>query len=242
MSVSEFRLHGPEDGPPLILSNALGTTSAVWDAQLPALAARYRVLTYEPAPRPSVEALAEDVLELATRVGFGRFSLCGLSLGAMVGMRLALSAPQRIDHLVLTCTSARFGVPGEWQDRASLVRAYGMQAVAAGALDKWFTPGFDDRSQFLAMQLDTPAEDYALGLEAIGGFDVRSDLASIDAPTLVVSGADDTATPPSDGAFLADRIPGARLVVLAGAAHLANVEQARAFNETVLAHLAAPST
>jgi hypothetical protein len=63
MSVSEFPLHGSEDGPPLILSNALGTTSAVWDAQLPALAPWYRILTYEPAPRRTVEALAQDVFE-----------------------------------------------------------------------------------------------------------------------------------------------------------------------------------
>ena len=62
MTGSEFPLHGPEDGPPLILSNALGTTSAVWDAQLPALAAGHPVLTYEPAPRPAVDALAQDVL------------------------------------------------------------------------------------------------------------------------------------------------------------------------------------
>jgi pimeloyl-ACP methyl ester carboxylesterase len=72
------------------------------------LAPWYRILTYEPAPRRTVEALAQDVLELATTVGFGRFSFCGLSLGAMVGMRLAISAPERIDRLVLACTSARF--------------------------------------------------------------------------------------------------------------------------------------
>jgi pimeloyl-ACP methyl ester carboxylesterase len=106
----------------------------------------------------------------------------------MVGMRFAISAPKRIGRLVLACTSARFGVPAEWQDRASLVRARGMQAVAYDALDKWFTPGFGDRERFLDIQLTTPAEDYALGLEAIGSFDVRSELASVDAPTLVISG------------------------------------------------------
>lgn len=238
MNVPELQLHGPEDGPPVILSNALGTTSAVWGHQIPALAVRCRVLTYEPTPRPTVEALAQDVLELATRVGFGRFSFCGLSLGAMVGMRLASSAPERMDRLVLACTSARFGVPAEWRDRAALVRAHGMQAVAPDALEKWFTPGYADRALFLDMQLATPAEDYALGLEAIGSFDARSELASVDAPTLVISGAEDTATPPADGAYLAERIPRARLVVIPGAAHLANVEQADPFNEAVLAHLA----
>jgi len=238
MSVSELRLHGPEGGPAVILSNALGTTSVVWEAQLPALAVRHRVLTYEPTARPTVEGLAKDVLELATRVGFHRFSFCGLSLGAMVGIRLAISAPERIDRLVLACTSARFGAPAEWRDRASLVRARGMQAVAPDALEKWFTPAYVDREPFVDMQLATPAEDYALGLEAIGGFDARGELASVDAPTLVVSGAEDTATPPADGAYLAERIPRARLVVIPDAAHLANVERADPFNEAVLEHLA----
>ncbi|HEY7604354.1 MAG TPA: alpha/beta fold hydrolase [Gaiellaceae bacterium] len=238
MSVPDFRLHGPEDGRPVILSNALGPTSAVWDAQLPALAARYQVLTYEPAPRATVEALAEDVLELATTAGLDRFSFCGLSLGAMVGMRLALSAPERIDRLVLACTSARFGAPAEWKARASLVGACGMQAVAADALEKWFTPGFEDRARFLEMQLAASPDDYALGLEAIGRFDARDEIASIEAPTLVVAGADDTATPPADGGYLARRIPDADLVVLPGAAHLANVERADAFNAVLLAHLA----
>jgi pimeloyl-ACP methyl ester carboxylesterase len=196
------------------------------------------VLTYEPAPRLTVEALAQDVLELATTVGFGRFCFCGLSLGAMVGMRLAISRPECICRLVLACTSARFGVPAEWRDRASLVRARGMQAVAYDALDKWFTPGFEDRARFLDMQLAMPAEDYAVGLAAIGSFDVRSELGSVSAPTLVISGAEDTATPPANGAYLAERIPRAQHLVIPNAAHLANVEQADAFNEAVLLHLA----
>jgi pimeloyl-ACP methyl ester carboxylesterase len=156
----------------------------------------------------------------------------------MVGMRLALSARQRVGRLVLACTSARFGVPAEWRDRASLVRGSGMQAVAYDALDKWFTPGFGDRERFLDMQQTKPAEDYALGLAAIGSFDVRSELGSVNAPTLVISGAEDTATPPVDGAYLAERIPRARHLVIPDAAHLANVEQADVFNEAVLMHLA----
>jgi len=232
-----IRVRGPETGPPLILANALGTSSEMWAPQIPALIPRYRVITYEPKARPTVEALADDVLELARRLDLGSFSFCGLSLGAMVGIRLALSAPESLGCLVLACTSARFGTPAEWHERADLVGARGLEAVAHDALAKWFTPDFADVAPFLEMQLATPRADYALGLEAIAGFDVREELGAVRAPTLVIAGAEDTATTAADAAFLAEHIPGARLVLIEGAAHLANVEQADEFNGALLAHL-----
>jgi 3-oxoadipate enol-lactonase len=112
-----------------------------------------------------------------------------------------------------------------------------MSAVAEDALEKWLTPAYADRSPFLRMQLETPAEDYARGLEAIGGFDLRERLGSIRTPTLVVVGAEDVATTPNDAAFLAREIPDARLVVVEGAAHLPNVEQPERFNAALLEHL-----
>ena len=220
-----------------MLSNALGTTSELWALQVPALSERHRVVLYDHAPRPTVPELGADVLALADELGLGRFSFCGLSLGGMVGMWLGANAPDRLDRLVLACTSARFGRPEEWRARAALVRAQGMPAVALDALDKWFTPSFHEREPFLRMQLETPAEDYAAGLEAIGGFDFRDRLGDITAPTLVVAGSEDVATTPTDAAFVAERIPGARLLVIEGAAHLANVEQADVFTAALLEHL-----
>jgi len=235
--VHSVRVEGPPTGAPLVLSNALGTTSEVWRPQLDTLARRLRVVRYELQPRRSVAEHADDVVAIAEALGLERFSLCGLSLGAMVGMWLAAEQPSRIDRLVLACTSARFGEPEEWSERAALVRGEGMAEVALAALDKWFTPSFEDREPFLRMQLSVAPGDYALGLEAIGSFDFRDRLAEIGAATLVIAGADDTATTPADAAFIADRIPEARLVVLAGAAHLANVEQPEAFTRAVLEHL-----
>jgi 3-oxoadipate enol-lactonase len=227
---------GPDSAPPLVLANALGTTSRLWDGQLPVLRG-FRVVRYEHPPLASVEDLARDVIAMADGLGVGRFSLCGVSLGGMVGMWLGAHAPERVDRLVLASTTARFGEPAEWSERAALVRAEGMSAVAHDALEKWLTPAYPDREPFLAMQLETPAEDYARGLEAIGGFDFREDLWRIGAPTLVVVGGADEATTPADAAFLAHGIPDARLAVLEGAAHLANVERVDAFNEAILGHL-----
>jgi 3-oxoadipate enol-lactonase len=233
----KFVVDGPERAPALVLSNALGTTLELWEPQLPELARRFRVIRYDHRPRDSVAALAAGVLELADALGVGRFSLCGLSLGGMVGMWLGAEAPARVDRLVLVSTSARFGSPAEWHERAARVRAEGMEAVADDALDKWFTPKFRARGRYREMQLAMPPDDYAAGLEAIAGFDFRGRLGEIGAPTLVVAAAGDVATPPEAAQQIADGIPGARLVVLDGAAHLANVEQPAAFTTVVVDHL-----
>ena len=230
-------ISGPVGAPPLVLSNELGTTAAMWDPQLEELERRLTVIRYEHALRGSVAELAEPLLEALGRVGMGRVSFCGLSLGAMVGMWIAAERPERIDRLVLACTSARPGAESQWAARAAFVRAHGIERVARDALDKWFTPAYADRQPFLDMQLAFAPAEYALGLEAIGGFDFRERLGEIQVPTLVIAGADDTATTPEDGAALVDGIPGSRLAVLEHAGHLANVEAPRAFTLAVLEHL-----
>jgi 3-oxoadipate enol-lactonase len=184
-----------------------------------------------------VPELAADVLRLVDEQDVSRFSFCGLSLGAMVGMWLGANAADRIDRLVLACTSARFGAPAEWEERAAFVRQQGMSSVAADALDKWFTPAYEDRDAYLQMQLEALPDTYARWLEAIGGFDFREQLDRISVPTLVIAGAEDDATPVTDAAFIVAGIPDARLVVIEGAAHLANVEQPRLFTDAVLGHL-----
>jgi pimeloyl-ACP methyl ester carboxylesterase len=167
-----------------------------------------------------VPELAADVLRLVDEQGVSRFSFCGLSLGGMVGMWLGANAADRIDLLVLACTSARFGAPPEWEERAAFVRRQGMSSVATAAIDKWFTAAYEDRNAYLQMQLD-----------------FREQLGRISVPTLVIAGAEDEATPVADAEFIVAGIPDARLVVIEGAAHLANVEQPSLFTDAVLEHL-----
>jgi 3-oxoadipate enol-lactonase len=245
------RLDGLDDAPTLVLGNSLGTTQDLWERQLPILAERFRVLTYDhpghgssglPEPPWTVEAFAGDLVTLLDDLGLERVSVCGVSLGGMVGMALAHAAPERVERLVLSCTSAYLGPPEPWLERASIVRAEGVDAVADTVVGRWFTPGLaqDDPAtvaRFRASLAATPPEGYARGCEAVGAWDARERIAAIAAPTLVVAGADDPATPVEHAQLIAERIPGARLLVLEHAAHLANVERHEAFTRAVLEHL-----
>jgi 3-oxoadipate enol-lactonase len=245
-----YRLEGEEAAPVLVLCGSLGTTWEVWDAQLPALTG-FRSLRLDhpghgraPAPegQVSVEALADDVVRILDELEVERVSFCGLSLGGLVGMRLALAAPDRLDRLVLACTSASFGPPEPWRKRAALVRWQGTAAVAATVLERWFTEGFRrDQpatvARYRAMLESIGSAGYAACCEAVGAWDARELLHGIAAPTLVVCGADDPASGPDQGTYLAERIPDARLVVVDDAAHLASVEQPERFARLLVEHV-----
>ena len=245
-----YRLEGPEDAPVLVLANSLGSTLDMWDAQAPALAERFRLLRYDhrghggssvpPGPY-TMDDLGGDVLALLDRLGIERFSFCGLSIGGMVGMWLASEVPERIERLVLCCTSARFD-PEAYNSRARTVRAEGVGVVADAVLERWFTPEFSASHPGVvewagSMLRNTPVEGYAGCCEAIGGAELASRLGGIQAPTLVIAGADDPAAPVDKSELIRDSIPDARLVVIERAAHLANVEQPEAVTREILDHL-----
>jgi len=251
MTYLDHRLCGPEGAPVVVLSNSLGTTQMLWERQLPVLIEHFRVLTYDhpghgssllPAQPCTVDSLARDLLALLDELGLDRVSLCGVSLGAMVGMALALEAPARVDWLVLACTSAYLGPPEGWAERARIVRAEGMEAIADSVVARWFTREFaheepETVARFRGALAALPPEGYARCCEAVGAWDAREPISAIDASVLVVAGADDRATPVEHAELVANRIPEARLVVLERAAHLANVERAEAFTRAMLEHL-----
>jgi 3-oxoadipate enol-lactonase len=243
------------DGPALLLPSSLGTTVELWDLQLPALAEDFRVVRYafrghggspEPPGPYTVEALARDGLDLLDRLGIRRASVCGVSLGGAVGMWLAAAVPERVDRLVLACTSARFEPVRTWTDRAATVRAQGTAAVADAALERWFSARLrTERPALVARFRDALCaagrEGYAGCCEALAAWSFAGRLGEIAAPTLVIGGGLDGVCPPADVRALAEGIPGARLELLAEASHLANVDAPEAFTDAVTAHLGGDS-
>lgn len=249
-------LDGPATAPVLVLGNSLGTSRAVWEPQLAAFRRHFRLLRYEypghggtpAAPGPyTVGELGAGVLALLDGYRIERAHYCGISLGGMIGMWLAAHAPGRIATLGLCCTSAFLPPASGWTGRAGQVRAHGMASITEQSIGRWFTPLFLARqpgapAAFAAQLESTDPEGYAGCCEAIAAMDLRPALASITAPTLVVAAAEDPATPPAHGAVIASGIAGARLVVIRGAAHLANVSAAAQVSYILLSgSLSSPS-
>jgi 3-oxoadipate enol-lactonase len=243
-------VEGPDGAPPVVLSNSLGTTLAMWDPQVAVLAERFRVIRYDirghggspvpPAPY-DIADLGTDLLALLDGLRIERASVCGLSLGGMTAMWVAANAPERVERLVLCSTSARLGPPEAWADRAAAVRAGGMATVADTVVGRWFTDGFARRepgtvARFRDMLLSIPAEGYAACCGVVERMDLVPSLGRIEAPTLILAGAADPSTPPGHAHRIAQGIPGAQLTTVE-AAHLLNVEVADEATRAVLDHL-----
>jgi 3-oxoadipate enol-lactonase len=246
------RLDGPADGPPLVLGPSLGTSLAIWEPQLAALARTHRVLRWDlpghggsPAGliptdgTAAVDDLAQLVLRLADTQGWDRFGYAGISLGGAVGLHLAVHRPERIGALSMVCSAARFGDPPTWRQRSETVRAEGTEAMVASRPGVWFASGFERTERGAALVEDLRAADdrgYAACCDALAAFDLRERLPDVAAHTLAVAGSEDPATPPECAREIAARVPDATLCEIEGAAHLANVERPHEVTDALLAH------
>jgi 3-oxoadipate enol-lactonase len=245
-----IHVEGPADAPPLLLSNSLGTTFHMWDAQAPALSEAFRVIRYDsrghgqsdaPAGDYSIARLGADALAVLDSLQIETAAFVGLSKGGMVGQWLGAHAPERLTRLVLANTAAWMGPPQAWQARIETVLRDGMGAITEAVLERWFTPGFREKAPEAVapvrdMLLATSPIGYAGCCAAIRDMDQRDSLHAIHVPTLVIGGLQDPATPPEKAEEIAAAVADAWLVML-DAAHLSNIEQAGAFTAALLEFL-----
>ncbi|MGV9560052.1 bifunctional 3-oxoadipate enol-lactonase/4-carboxymuconolactone decarboxylase PcaDC [Streptomyces sp. NPDC003401] len=240
------RAEGPASAPPLILGPSLGTSYALWDEVAPELSAAHRVIRWDLpghggsaagliGPGATVGDLAGLVLALADSLGLERFAYAGVSLGGAVGLHLALHHPERVSSLAVICSSAHFDGARPWRERAALVRREGLDPVADGADSRWFAGGFTVPALIADHRRADPAA-YAACCDALAAFDLRERLAEITVPTLLVAGREDPATPPAHLREIADAVPGAALVEIPGASHLAPAQCPRAVLTALRAH------
>ncbi|WP_214366116.1 3-oxoadipate enol-lactonase [Pseudonocardia sp. H11422] len=244
-------IDGPADAPVLVLGPSLGTDVGLFDAQVAALADRWRIVRFDlrghgGSPTPpgpyTMSDLAGDVLALLDSLGVERFHYAGVSIGGAIGQWLAIHAGHRLLSLAVCASAAQFADPESWPVRAASVRAEGTEILVPSRTGTWFVPQFaHDRPQEAGRLLDmlraTSREGYAGCCEAIGAFDVRDQLSRITVPTLVIAGADDPATPVEMVRAIALGIAGATFVVVGDAAHLVNAEQPEAVNQALAEHL-----
>ncbi|MDI6516834.1 3-oxoadipate enol-lactonase [Streptomyces coelicoflavus] len=237
---------GPASAPPLLLGPSLGTSYALWDAVAPELSTAHRVIRWDlpghggsPAdligPGATVADLAELVLALADSLGVERFAYAGVSLGGAVGLHLAVHRPERVSSLAAVCSSAHFNGAKPWQERAARVREEGLARLAESADARWFTPGFTV-PRLVRDHRDADPGAYAACCDALAAFDLRARVGEIAAPTLLIAGREDPATPPAHLRELADAVPGATLTEIPGASHLAPAERPEAVLTALRAH------
>ena len=252
MSVDvHYGLSGPQNAPVVALLSSLGTDMSMWDPQVPVLSRRFRVLRYDlrghgkspvPAGPYSIADLGGDLLGLLDRLEIESAHICGVSIGGMTGIWTAAHDPERVRRLVVCCSSVYLDPEGTYRERAKLVRDGGVEQIADAALARWFTTEWLMENPGAATSMwrrlvAIPREGYAGCCEALAEMDLRPKLDAVRAPTLVISGEDDPATPPAHGRAIANGIRGSRFETVAHAAHLASIEQSRRVTELIMGHL-----
>jgi 3-oxoadipate enol-lactonase len=253
--VLNYQLDGPEGAPVLVLSNSLGTNLHMWDTQLPALTAHFRVLRYDTRGHGqslvsegpySIEQLGRDVLALLDALQIERAHFCGLSMGGLIGQWLGINAGHRLNRLIVCNTAAKIATPEVWNPRIETVLRDGQAAMVGlrdASIERWFTPAYaashpDQAKRITDMLAATSPQGYAANCAAVRDADFRDQLGEIKVPMLVISGSADAVTPPSGGLFIRDNVEGAEYAEF-HAAHLSNVEVGEPFSRCVIDFLLA---
>ena len=238
-------LSGNPDGVPLVFVNSLGTDLRIWDEVVPRFEQNYRVVRYDkrghglsecpPAPY-SIRDHAEDLVALLDVLAVNSTNVestavfIGISVGGMIAQEVAAAWPERVNKLVLCDTAAKIGTAEMWNKRIDTLRAEGMEALADPILSRWFAPGFQSQQPvayrgYRHMLTRTPVTGYTGTCEAIRDADLTEATRQIQAPTLVLCGAEDGATTPDLVRGLAALLPNARYQEIGNAGHLPCVEQ-----------------
>ena len=242
-----YTVEGPADAPALVLSNSMGTTHEMWQPQMAALAERFRVVRYDrrghgqsdspPAPY-TIDELAADSLAVMDAAGVETAHWVGLSIGGMIGLRIASTAPERITRLVVASAGVFMGPPEVWNGRIKTAQNRGIAPLAQPTMGLWFTKDFLTanpaavdavRGQFVQTTLD----GFIGCSSAMRDMDQRETIRSVAAATLVIVGSNDQNTSPNEAAVIVGRVPDAHGIILRGS-HIINVEQAEAFTAAVL--------
>jgi 3-oxoadipate enol-lactonase len=251
-----FAVDSGGSGEAVVLVHAIGCDHRMWDALAQFLAPRFRVVRVDARghgrspvpPRPySLEALASDVLAVLDRHAIARAHWVGLSMGGMIGQAFALAHGDRLGRLVLANTTSSYGPDGRktWEARIKAVEDGELAAIKDMVMSRYFSDDFREHSPQAVAEvarrfLETPARGYLGCCDAIKELDYAADLHRIRARTLAIAGEKDAGTPPAMSEAIAAKIPGARLAIIPGAAHLSAVEKPAEFNTLVRDFLAAP--
>ncbi len=224
----------------VLLICGLGGRASFWDRQVPALAARFAPLAYDLKARSSVEALAQDALELLDERGIERCHMVGHSTGGAIAQVLAADYPERALSIVLSATWCALTPPfaALFRLRKRVLAELGPQdATTLGALFAWPDDWLTVHPELLGAYDPADAPGLAARMDAILAFDGSAKLGAIRAPTLVLCAEDDRLVPLSHSRRIAAGIPGAELRVLPRGGHFPQAVDPQTYNSTLLEFL-----
>ena len=240
-----YRVDGTEGAPWLTFSNSLATDLRLWDAQVTALAPRFRILRYDtrghgqsaaPAGAYSFDDLVGDLVGLWDHLGIARTHMVGLSLGGMTAVGVAIGHGERLASAAV-CDARADAPPAfadAWDERIAAVREGGMAALVEPTVERWFTPAFQERA---ADQLErvremiraTSADGYIGCARALQGLNYLPRMGEITVPTRFIVGKQDGGAPPAVMQEMHAAVADSSFVEIDPAGHLSNIENPAAF-------------
>ncbi len=249
--VVSFADEGARVAHPLVFINSLGTDFRIWDDVAIPLSESARVIRYDKrghglselrTGEASIADFATDLAALLDRLNVRGATIVGLSMGAMIAQELYSLRPDLVRSLVLCDTAHRIGTAQFYASRIEAVEASGIEAIADGVMQVWFTRRYheacaDAVAGWRAMLTRTPKAGYLAACAAVRDADLTSSVTAIRAPTLCVVGEDDLSTPVDRVRELASLIAGAKFEIVAGAAHIPCVEKPDVLRGLIEAHL-----
>ncbi|TCM66653.1 3-oxoadipate enol-lactonase [Acinetobacter calcoaceticus] len=235
------QVQGPDHAEPIIFLNALGTDHGMWQYQVAELEKDFRVLTFDTRGHGqsdametnSLQDMAEDVIDILDAFSIKKAHICGISIGGLIGLKLANIASDRLLSMTLANTAARIGCAEKWVNQAKTVERKGLTGIVNKMPRRWFSSGFDYKQDVVAqrslgMLEKTSAQGFADACRALANNNLMPQQESIQLPCLIIAGAVDPLTRLKDVRDLHARIKHSRLCIL-DASHLSNIERPQAF-------------
>lgn len=235
----------PKNAPVLIFSNSLGTDHTMWEKQIATLKDTFHIITYDTRGHGRSEVIAdttlqnlgEDVIDILDNLKIEKAYFCGISMGGITGLWLAVHYSERFNGIIVANSAAKIGTSEGWLQRAGIVEENGLADIVATTHTRWFSEDFDYKDDEVATHTidtlgNTPPQGYANACCALASADVREDLAEISVPLLIIAGEKDPVTTVADGEFIVQHCTTASLAKI-NASHLSNIEQSDDFNQRV---------
>ena len=251
-----YEVSGPAGAPVVLCLHSLATDLGVWDAQVPALAERFRVVrpdlrghggTVSSEPPYTLELLRDDAIDLLDALAIERCTVVGLSIGGILALGLAIDAPDRVERAVIADCRADAPAPyvAIWDDAIATIAEHGLAPVIESSAQRWFSESFraahpDVVAATCDRAMKTSVNGYVGCARAVQGLAYLPRLGEIGIDTLFIVGESDPAASPEVMRDMASRVNGSELVVIPGAGHLTSVEAPDAFTEALLRFLDRP--